>query len=147
MKTKVAAIFSVSISTWIIVACAVSAAGQSIPSINHSHDPYEVYGGCARNFSGYFQKAGDAVGIGRTLANVTALDVLVCGPFDGGGGLFEVACPAGSPYGHCAEVHNDGLANHVLLGILEVTADNDPLGQYGGCTSGAGFRAKKELLK
>lgn len=147
MKTKFAAIVSVSISAWIIAACAVSSAGQSIPVINQSHDPYQVYGGCARNYSGFFPKSGDAEGIGRTMANVTAIDVLVCGGYDGGGGGHEVACPSGSPYTHCAEVHNDGLANHVLLGILEVTPDNNPLGDYGGCASSAGSRVKTKLLK
>jgi hypothetical protein len=131
----------------ILLACAVAAAGQRIPQINASHDPYQVYGGCSTNFSGYISKAGDVEGIGRTLTNVTAIDVLVCRPFDGPGGDREVPCPAGSPYAHCAEVDNDGLANHILLGILEVTPDNDPLGQYGGCAAGAGFRAKTELLK
>jgi hypothetical protein len=82
----------------------------------------------------------------RTLTNVTAIAVLVCESFDGGGGTFEVPCPAGSPYTHCAENHNDGLANHILLGILEVTPDNSPLGHYGGCASGAGFQPKAKLL-
>jgi hypothetical protein len=147
MKTKFATIVSVSISAWIIVLCTVSSAGQSIPAINNSHDPYEVYGGCASNYSGFFSKAPEAAGIASSLANVTAIDVLACGPFDGGGGGHEVPCPSGSPYTHCVEVHNDGLANHVLVGILEVTADNNPLGEYGGCASGAGSRAKAKLLR
>src|SRR5690242_7101779 len=147
MKNKFGAILSVSISGWIILACAVSAAGQGIPAINNSHDPYQVYGDCARNFSGFFPKSGDAEGIGRTMANVTAIDVLACGEFNGGGGGHEVPCPSGSPYTHCAGVGNEGLANHVLLGILEVTSENNPLHEYGGCASGAGSRAKARLLK
>ena len=141
MKTKFAAIVSV----WMILA--VAAAGQHIPPINLSHDPYQLYGGCVNNFSGYISKAGDAEIVGSTLAHVTAIDVLVCREFDGPGGGHEVPCPTGSPYTHCVEVDNDGLANHVLLGILDVTPDNDPLGQYGGCAPGAGFRASRSPLR
>jgi len=88
MKTK----FAVIVSVWMILAAAVAAAGQDIPAINLSHDPYQVYGGCVKNFSGYELKAADVGGIGLTLANVTAIVVLVCGEFDGGGGDFEVPC-------------------------------------------------------
>jgi len=142
MKAKFAAI----VSLWMIFACAVSAAGHSIPRINDSHDPFQLYGGCANNFSGFIPKRSHISDVGQTLKNVTAIDVLECREFDGPGGTFLTPCPTGSPYAYCVINQNDGLANHILLGILEVTPDNDPLGQYGGCAPGAGFRAKAKLL-
>jgi len=81
-----------------------------------------------------------------TLANVTAIDVLACTEFDGGGGDFIVPCPPNSPYAYCVTNHNDGLANSITLGVMKLTKENDPLLSYGGCAPGAGSRQKRALL-
>ena len=129
-----------------LVVGTAAANSQAIPPVNDSHDPYEVYGGCASNFSGFFSKTGQIVGAVGALRNVTAIDVLECTEFNGGGGGIIVPCPPNSPYAYCISTENDGLANHISVGVMKLTKENDPLLSYGGCAPGAGFRQKRALL-
>jgi hypothetical protein len=129
-----------------LVVVTAAANSQTLPPVNDSHDPYEVYGGCVRNFSGFIAKTGQIAGAAANLRDVTAIDVLECTEFDGGGGDSIVPCPPNSPYAYCVTNHNDGFANHITLGVMKLTQENDPLLSYGGCAPGAGSRLKRALL-
>jgi hypothetical protein len=146
MKKTLAAV----VSLGMIVCGAGVAAGQAhptIPIMNSSHDPFQSYGGCVRNFSGFIPKLALLQATGKTLENVTAIDVIDCHEFDGGGGVSTTPCPTGSPYEYCLVNHNDGLANSITIGVVKLTPANDPLGQYGGCATGTGFRPKRNLVR
>lgn len=128
-----------------LVVGTATATGQAFSPVNNSHDPFEVIGGCVSNNSGYVNKTWTFHEVGGTLGNVTAIDVLDCRFFDSGP-TSVVPCPPKSPYAHCVTNHNDGLGNRITLGVMKLTKANDPLLSYGGCTPGAGFRLKRNLL-
>jgi hypothetical protein len=148
MKNQFAAYkcLSAGLFACMLVVGTATANGQGIPPVNNSHDPFEVYGGCSPNFSGFIAKIGQIVSLGVTLGNVTAIDVLACTGFNGGGGDFIVPCPPNSPYAYCVINRNDGLANSITLGVMKLTRENDPLLSYGECAPGAGRRQKRDLL-
>jgi hypothetical protein len=54
---------------------------------------------------------------GRDPALAQFIDVLQCKAFTGGGGSRVVSCE-GSPYDYCVLNDNDGLGNHILLGVV-----------------------------
>jgi hypothetical protein len=57
--------------------------------------------------------------VGRSLDNVTAIDVIDCHVFDGPGVSFIVDCPSGSAFTYCIRNQNDGVGNHIYLGVTE----------------------------
>lgn len=122
-----------------------TATGQAFSPVNNSHDPFEAYGGCVSNYSGYANKTWTFHAVGGTLGNVTAIDVIDCRFFDSGP-TSVVPCPPKSPYAYCITNHNDGESNLITLGVMKLTKANDPLLSYGGCAPGAGFRLKRNLL-
>jgi hypothetical protein len=87
--------------------------------------------------------------VGHTLVNVIGIVVLECRPFDGGGGAFVVPCPAGTPssISYCVESDNDGVGNHVLLGVLELNPTTAPNAVYGPCAAGTGSGFKSQLIR
>ena len=119
---------------------------------NSSPDKYALYGGCWQgvpfNASAYVSKSIPVFdrGKGATWANIAGIVVLDCHHWDGGGGYFITACPAGTPYSYCIQNDNDGAGNHIYLGVLELNSTTDPNAQYGGCAAGSGYRQKSELI-
>jgi hypothetical protein len=82
-------------------------------------DPTAMYGHCGGVNSGIQTKA-LIPGSAADLSTVAQIRVLDCRPFDGPGGGTVVPCPAGTnpiPT-YCVQVQNDGLGNHVLLGVF-----------------------------
>jgi len=81
-------------------------------------DPAGMYGHCGGVNSGIQSKASTILG-GTNLNKVAAIRVLDCHQFDGGGGSSTVPCPAGTTPAptYCVLVQNDGIGNHVLLGV------------------------------
>jgi hypothetical protein len=82
--------------------------------------PNGMYGHCGNVNSGIQSKASTIPASAANLNKVAAIRVLDCHPFDGSGGGTVVPCPAGTnpvPT-YCVQVQNDGLGNHVLLGVF-----------------------------
>ncbi len=75
-------------------------------------------------------KAGFVGEVGKSMDNVVAIYVLDLHTYDGPGGTFVVNPPAGSPYTYELLNQNDGAGDHVLLGVVERTAANDPAANY-----------------
>jgi hypothetical protein len=83
-------------------------------------DPAAMYGHCGDVNSGIQSKI-HSIPISAADSNkVAAITVLDCHQFDGPGGSSIVPCPAGSnPFPtYCVLIQNDGLGNHVLLGVF-----------------------------
>src|SRR4029077_221579 len=78
-----------------------------------------MYGHCGGVNSGIQTKA-LIPGSATNLSKISAIKVLDCRPADGAGGGTVVPCPAGTtPFPtYCVQVQNDGLGNHVLLGVF-----------------------------
>jgi uncharacterized repeat protein (TIGR03803 family) len=81
-------------------------------------DPLGLYG----DAYGYRSKAGLVLEAGKSMAAVTAIDVLDLHYFDGPGGTQVVAAPAGSPYSYLLRNMNDGVYHDVTLGVVEATS-------------------------
>jgi len=83
-------------------------------------DPAGMYGHCGNVNSGIASKIQSIPATTANLDKVAAIVVLDCHQFDGGGGSSIVPCPAGTnPFpSYCLLVQNDGLGNHVLLGVF-----------------------------
>jgi len=81
------------------------------------------YGACADG-AGIRCRAEGVTGVGRSLSDVSRIDVLDCGPSDGPGD-FEITpvCPSG--YSYCVENADDGVGNHVKLGVVERSLVNE----------------------
>jgi hypothetical protein len=83
-------------------------------------DPAAMYGHCGDVNSGIQSKI-HSIPISAADSNkVAAIVVLDCHQFDGPGGSSIVPCPAGTtPFPtYCVLIQNDGLGNHVLLGVF-----------------------------
>ena len=66
-------------------------------------------------------KAGFVLEVGKSMADVTAIDILDLHSYDGPGGSNIVAAPAGSPYSYLIRNQNDGQGHDVTLGVVEAT--------------------------
>jgi hypothetical protein len=80
-------------------------------------DPQGLYGD---NY-GHRSKAGLVLEAGKSMAYVTAIDVLDLHPYDGPGGTHVETAPAGSPYSYLLRNMNDGAGHDVTLGVVEAT--------------------------
>lgn len=114
--------------------------------LNESSDPHQLYGMCGPGGSALQMKSATLRGLPLTPSNVLAITVLTCEPAHGGGSRL-VSCPAGSPYGHCIKIGNDGLGNHVVLGLLELDGQTRPAAPYDGCPDGALTPSKLALFR
>lgn len=85
------------------------------------NDPSGFYGNCRTPFSGVRRKSLHVVDAGKSLSEVTAIVVLECREFDGPGGT-QLIEPC-APYAYCLLNENDGVGNHVRLGVK---IDTDP---------------------
>ena len=82
-------------------------------------DPTAMYGHCGNVNSGIASKINVIPASAADLDKVAQIRVLDCHAFDGPGGSSIVPCPAGSPVPtYCVLVQNDGLGNHILLGVF-----------------------------
>jgi hypothetical protein len=81
-------------------------------------NPNGMYGGCRLPESGFRRKSDHVREAGRNLTNVSTIDVINCRPFDGSGCTFVVACPAGTSFSYCLRNRNDGVGNHIFLGVV-----------------------------
>jgi len=83
-------------------------------------DPTAMYGHCGNVNSGIASKIQSIPGTAPDLDKIQQIRVLDCHPFDGPGGSSIVPCPAGTTPlpTYCLLVQNDGLGNHVLLGVF-----------------------------
>ena len=81
-------------------------------------NPSGFYGHCGDAGSGVQNKA-ISINPFTNLNQVAAIRVLDCHGFDGPGGSSVVPCPASTKPvpTYCVLVQNDGLGNHVLLGV------------------------------
>jgi len=140
-------IFGVIFAGLIALAAALKAdpAYASIPGVNSSPDPYELYGGCTETaeFGG---KQFHVYAVGRTLDRVLAITVLECTDFTGGGPTRIIPCPAGSPYAYCLFNDNDGAGNLFRMGILREDHVTRPNAPYSGCPAGARLRPKTSVV-
>ncbi len=64
-------------------------------------------------------KAGLVTDVGRSMAAVTAIDVLSLQLYDGPGGSQIEPAPAGSPYAYLIHNSNDGVGDDITLGVVE----------------------------
>jgi hypothetical protein len=78
--------------------------------------------GIAPGIYGSRSKASFVTEVGRSLADVTAIDVLDLHYFDGPGGTLVEPAPAGSPYSYLLHNMNDGVGDDITLGVVEGTA-------------------------
>ena len=85
------------------------------------NDPTGFYGNCRTPFSGVRRKSLHVGEVGKNLAEVTAIVILECREFDGPGGT-QLIEPC-APYAYCLLNENDGVGNHVKLGVK---VDRDP---------------------
>lgn len=131
----------------LILGCAaiVPAHAQTLPSVNDSPDPYQIYGRCAEG-AGFRAKQVHVQEVRRTLERVLAITVLECSEFTGGGFTQVVPCPRGSPYAYCLFNDNDGASNLVRLGVLEQNAVTAPNAAYTGCPVGARLQPKTAVV-
>jgi hypothetical protein len=83
-------------------------------------DPAAMYGHCGNVNSGIASKIQIIPANTANLDKIASITVLDCHQFDGPGGSSIVPCPAGTtPFPtYCVLVQNDGLGNHVLLGVF-----------------------------
>ena len=112
--------------------------------LNPTTDPNAEYGGCARG-SGFRVKS-DVVRPVLDPRKFKSIVVTKCQKADGYPGSRIVACPASSIYDTCIENDNDGVGNHVELGVIKIAGEGDPHGLYGGYFSTSGYRTKSVLV-
>lgn len=83
--------------------------------------PWGTYGPCHPAATHIRTRGIHVIEAGMTLSNVPTdgINVLECRPFDGPGGTFVVPCPLNTLYSYCLRNQNDGVGNHVYLGVTE----------------------------
>jgi hypothetical protein len=86
-------------------------------------DPTGMYGGClpGNPSAGVSNKAHHVEDAGMPLGAVRSIEVIDCHGFDGPGGSAVAPCPAGSSYTYCVLNQNDGVGNHIFLGVVATT--------------------------
>ena len=84
-----------------------------------ANDPNGLYGGCLQPppASGVRRKSEHVLAAGKTVVDVSSIAVIDCHGFDGPGGTFVVPCPPDSRYSYCLRNENDGVGNHIYLGV------------------------------
>lgn len=112
---------------------------------NDSPNPSAPYGTCWNGAGKEMMRSLLLGAVDETLANVLAITILSCRGFTGGANG-KVSCPAGSPYGYCLFVPNDGGGNAIRLGVLKADRTTDPEAPYAGCGAGAHPQRKLDLL-
>jgi hypothetical protein len=129
---------------WIVVAgCVLTGLSQAqTQKIISGADPNGIYW-CG---DAYRAKSDLVYEFGKPLSRVNGIVVLTCQTADGGGGTFEISCPAGSPFSYCLRNDNDGAGNHVELGVLEMNSTTDPNSRYGACAAGSSYRTKASVV-
>src|SRR5262249_2330402 len=108
------------VGTAMIMAPSAPAWGQGIVYLGSQDqsDPVAMYGHCGAVNSGIISRIGIVLGAaGADLNKITAITVLDCHTFDGPGNSFVVPCPAGAKATYCVQNQNDGVGNHILLGV------------------------------
>ena len=83
-------------------------------------DPNGFYGGCLRPppAAGVRRKSDHVLAAGMTVVDVSSIAVIDCHGFDGPGGTFVLPCPLDSRYWSCLRNENDGVGNHIYLGVV-----------------------------
>jgi hypothetical protein len=113
---------------------------------NTTTDPNAQYGGCASG-SGYRTKSSVILEARDTLRDVSGIVVTKCTKADGPPGPKKVPCSKKNAfYAACYMNSDDGVGNHVELGLMKVHGLPDVTGQYGGVVPGTGYRSKSVLV-
>jgi hypothetical protein len=101
-------------------AAATAQDGIVQPGFVRTDDPNGFYGGCRLPEwpSGVRRKADIVREAGGGPELVSAIAVIDCHGFDGGGGSHVAPCPESTEYSYCVLNSNDGAGNHVLLGVV-----------------------------
>jgi hypothetical protein len=81
------------------------------------NNPNGMYGGCNHPDAGVRRKIDHVKEAGQDVTKVTAISVLDCHRFDGPGATHVVQCPAHTDFTYCLLNQNDGVGNHILLGV------------------------------
>jgi len=114
--------------------------------LNPVTHPHTVYGGCAAG-SGYRKKTSVVLEARPSLRDINAIVVTACMKADGASGTKKVSCsPENDFYLACYKNENDGVGNHVELGVIKIYGFYDVIGQYGGIAPGSGYRSKSVLV-
>jgi hypothetical protein len=113
---------------------------------NLSPEPVALYGHCGLSYSAMGSKLYILDGSGIAPTDVAAIRILACREFDGGGGVGDTPCPAGSAYDFCKVTHNDGRGNMAKFGVLLAGTRTDPNARYEGCPDGADTQPKIDRL-
>jgi hypothetical protein len=108
----------------LLVPVASARAKILLSEIEDPNNPHGFYGGCIPGGNaGVARKSGQIGPGGNTLDRVIGITVIDCHQFDGPGGGEIVQCPLGTPYTYCIRNMNDGLGNHIELGVTESASD------------------------
>jgi hypothetical protein len=119
------------LTRWLLLLGAVllmpvaSARAEIVPwEIEGPRNPHGFYGGCIPGGNaGVARKSGQIGPGGYTLDRVIDITVIDCHQFDGPGGGKIVPCPPGTSYTYCITNMNDGLGNHIEVGVTESATD------------------------
>ena len=113
---------------------------------NATTDPNAQYGGCASG-SGYRTKSSVILEARDTLRDISGIVVTKCTQADGPPGTKKVPCSKKNAfYAACFMNSDDGVGNHVELGLMKIHGLPDVTGQYGGVGPGTGYRSKSVLV-
>ena len=115
-------LFFVSVAVALLMPVASARATVLKAGIADPGDPNAMYGNCGDTASGLVRKASHVLGSGKDFSLVRRIYVLDCHRFDGPGNTFVVPCPPNSNYSYCLQNQNDGLGNHILLGVITSTS-------------------------
>jgi hypothetical protein len=111
--------------------------GSAVHALAQNRDPNGLYGPSSqpgagqRHKSEHVLEARDRVTgqiVGKTLDRVVFIDVLELLPYDGPGGTYIY--PGLGPYSYTLLNENDGVGNHVRLGIVERPSDAGLMGVW-----------------
>jgi len=104
-----------------------SARAQIVPfEVANPNDPNGMYGGCAPGGNAGVERKSDKVRGHSDLATVVAISVIDCHQFDGPGGTSVVPCPPNTSFSYCLLTQNDGVGNHIELGVIVRKPDTQP---------------------
>jgi hypothetical protein len=142
LKYAVATVLAVTLAVGALLVVSPSEVGAlPLAPGEEQYLPWGTYGPCHPDATHIRTRGGLVVEVGKSLATVPhdGIDVLECRPFDGPGGTRIVACPANSLYTYCLLNENDGVGNHVFLGVREGPPQAGPPTSPEGC-KGEGWR-------
>lgn len=121
------------VAAWGLLAICLAACTTS--ALAQNRDPYGMYGPSSQPGAGQRQKSGHVLEardlstgqvVGKTLDRVIFIDVLDLRPFDGPGNTFIY--PGYGPYSYILLNQNDGVGNHIQLGVVERPDDTGLMG-------------------